>query len=272
MMAAYLGREVARSDLTELLRGWEQIGWIDGVSLILPFLGFLELSLGNAAEAHRHLSRATSMFLDAGILEPGLGFFLPDQIEALVRLGRPGEAWELNDWLEERGATLDRARARATAGRGRALVLAAEGDLASAEEAAAAAILEHDRLPVPFERARTLLVLGSVRRRMKQKRSARATLDEALRIFEHLGAALWAGRARSELASIGGRAPQAGALTPTEERVAMLAAAGRTNREIAETLFLSVRTVESHLSHAYQKIGVRSRTELALVLEPSATT
>jgi len=119
---------------------------------------------------------------------------------------------------------------------------------------------------MPFERGRTLLVLGSVHRRATRKRAAREALTEPLQVFEHLGAVLWADKARVELGSIGGRAATAGELTPMENRVAHLAAAGRTNREIAETLFLSVRTVETHLTHVYRKLGVRSRTELALAL------
>jgi DNA-binding NarL/FixJ family response regulator len=111
-----------------------------------------------------------------------------------------------------------------------------------------------------------------IRRHAKQKRAAREALQEALAVFERLGARLWAERARAELSSIGGRPPVSGALTPMEQRVARLAAAGRTNREIGETLFLSVRTVETHLSHAYHKLGVRSRTELGFALDTSPTT
>jgi DNA-binding CsgD family transcriptional regulator len=87
------------------------------------------------------------------------------------------------------------------------------------------------------------------------------------RPFERLGAPLWAERARAELARIGGRRSVAGKITEAEARVAKLAAAGRTNREIANALFMSVRTVEGHLLHAYAKLGVRSRTELALFFD-----
>jgi DNA-binding CsgD family transcriptional regulator len=92
-------------------------------------------------------------------------------------------------------------------------------------------------------------------------------LEEALQIFERLPAPLWAEKARGELARISGRRSLPGLLTPTENRVARSAATGRTNQEIADALFLSVRTVESHLSRAYAKLGVRSRTELAAALE-----
>jgi DNA-binding NarL/FixJ family response regulator len=85
-----------------------------------------------------------------------------------------------------------------------------------------------------------------------------------------LPAPLWAARARGEGDRIGGRLPYGYRLTPTEDRIARLAARGRTNKEIAEALFVSVRTIESHLSHTYSKLDVRSRTELAAALDPAA--
>jgi DNA-binding CsgD family transcriptional regulator len=74
---------------------------------------------------------------------------------------------------------------------------------------------------------------------------------------------LWVDRTRSELGRIGGRAPSSVELTPTEERVARLVADGKSNREVAKALFLTVRTVEWNLGRIYRKLGVRSRTELA---------
>ena len=140
---------------------------------------------------------------------------------------------------------------------------AATGELEAAAAAFQHALIQHDRVPMPFERARTLLSLGSAQRRAKQKRAARESLQEALTTFEQLGAALWAERARKELGRIGGRAPSFGALTPTEQRVAELVAEGRANREVAAALFVTERTVEGHLSKIYAKLGVRSRAELA---------
>ena len=123
---------------------------------------------------------------------------------------------------------------------------------------------------MPFDRARTLLALGVARRRANDRRQARATLEEARARFHSLGAAVWEQRAADELARIGGRAPASGDLTPVEQRVVELVAAGRTNREVAAALFLSTRTVEGHLSHVYGKLGVRSRVELARTLEREA--
>jgi DNA-binding NarL/FixJ family response regulator len=105
--------------------------------------------------------------------------------------------------------------------------------------------------------------LGVVRRRGKRKREARDSLGQAAAIFQQLGAAQWAGRTRAELSRIGGRAPSPAHLTPTEERVAELVAEGQTNREIAGSLFLSVKTVEANLTHIYRKLGVTSRRQLA---------
>jgi DNA-binding NarL/FixJ family response regulator len=88
-------------------------------------------------------------------------------------------------------------------------------------------------------------------------------------VFEGIGAALWAERARAELRRISGRAATPGALTPAEERVALLVAGGKTNREVASALFLSERTVEGHLSRIFGKLGIRHRTEIASVLAPT---
>ena len=118
----------------------------------------------------------------------------------------------------------------------------------------------------PFERARTLLALGATQRRNKQKAAARAALEEAQAIFEALPAPIWADRARAEAARLGGRPTERWELTETERRVAGLVAAGRTNREVADALFVSVKTVEWNLSKVYRKLDVRSRTELAALV------
>jgi DNA-binding CsgD family transcriptional regulator len=181
-----------------------------------------------------------------------------------VALGHLDEAEALLAPFEDAGRILDRAWAMATGARCRALVLAAQGDLQGASNAADEAVRHHERLPLPFELGRTLLVSGAVQRRAKRKREARDTLTQALEIFEGLGAAAWSERTRAELARIGGRrAASSVDLTPTEARVAELVAAGGTNREVADALFVSVYTVEANLKRIYRKLGIRSRTELA---------
>ena len=124
------------------------------------------------------------------------------------------------------------------------------------------AVADHEEVGDPFGRARALLALGVVRRRARQKRAAQEAIRAALGGFEQLGAATWVEKARGELGRIGGRKREEG-LTSAERRVATLVAEGRTNREVAATLFLAERTVASHLTHIYAKLGIRSRTELA---------
>jgi DNA-binding NarL/FixJ family response regulator len=142
------------------------------------------------------------------------------------------------------------------------LIAAARGDVEAAMALLEEAVVRHREVGDPFGAARAALALGTTRRRAQQKRAAREALDAALTGFEELGAASWAARARSELARIGGRLRLSG-LSPSEMTVAQLVAEGRTNREIATTLFLAERTIASHLTNIYAKLGVRSRTELA---------
>jgi DNA-binding CsgD family transcriptional regulator len=147
----------------------------------------------------------------------------------------------------------------------RGLLAAGEGDVERALVLLEEAASQHEEVGDPYGRARALLALGVVRRRARQKRAARDAIREALSGFEELGAATWVEKARNELGSIGGRRREEG-LTAAERRVAALVAEGRTNREVAAALFLGERTVASHLTHIYAKLGIRSRTELARLL------
>jgi DNA-binding CsgD family transcriptional regulator len=205
----------------------------------------------------------------AGWDEPGLRWWRAVHAEALVSLDRLGEATALLDDWEEQGRRLDRPRVLAQVVRCRGLVAAAAGDLDAALALLADAAGRHDAAADPFGRAQALLALGVVRRRRRKKRLARDALAAAAALFEECGAEGWAERARNELGAVGGRLRQEG-LTPAEQRVAELVAEGRTNREVAATLVLGERTVETHLTHIYAKLGVRSRTELARTLDMSA--
>jgi DNA-binding CsgD family transcriptional regulator len=118
-------------------------------------------------------------------------------------------------------------------------------------------------LGLRFDSARCLLALGRAQRRFKQWRDARETLEQAIAAFAALGAERWAERARSELARVGGRRRAGGKLTPSERRVVELATQGLSNKQIALKLFVTVNTVEVHLSRAYMKLGVHSRAQLA---------
>ncbi len=228
----------------------------------LRVLGFLELSLGNAAEAYAHLERIAAASSLAVLPEPSLFRYLPDAVEALVGLGRLDEAAGLLDPFEAQGVTLGRSWAIAAAARCRGLLAAARGDLAAAGAALETGVVKSRQLPYPFELARSLLVKGEVHRRAQQKRAARDALAEALDGFERLGAPLWAEKARAELGRIGLRPRASVDLTATEQRVAELAATGLTNREIARSAFLSHKSVEGVLGRVYTKLGIRSRAEL----------
>ena len=104
---------------------------------------------------------------------------------------------------------------------------------------------------------------GLAYRRRREKLAARESLTQALEIFASRGAALWAKKARTELGRLGLHPGSGLGLTKTEQRVAALTASGLTNREVADQLFISPKTVEANLSRIYAKLGVRSRTELA---------
>jgi DNA-binding CsgD family transcriptional regulator len=168
----------------------------------------------------------------------------------------------LVDRVEGDASRLGRDWVLADVARCRGLIAAARGNIADAAVLLEAAVAKHEAVGDRFGRARALLALGIIGRRARQKRAARESITAALGGFEELGAATWVERARSELGTIGGRTREEG-LTAAERRVADLVAAGRTNREVATELFLGERTVASHLTHIYAKLGVRSRTELA---------
>jgi DNA-binding CsgD family transcriptional regulator len=253
----------ARADAEAGLAFGERCGdpWLIGINLWV--LGFLELSLGKLAEADRHLSRVGEIRESIGLREPGQWRFQADHVEAVIGLGELARAGDLLDRFEEGAQTTGRAWALATAARSRGLVRAAQGDTDGAATAFEQALAYHQHLPMPFELGRTVLARGQLQRRLKQKRAARESLQAAMEVFRGLGAPLWAERAQAELRRVGLRPAAPLSLTPTEERVADLVAAGHTNREAAQALFVSVHTVEDNLRRIYRKLGVRSRTELA---------
>jgi DNA-binding CsgD family transcriptional regulator len=170
----------------------------------------------------------------------------------------------LDTW-EGAARRLGRGWAIAHALRGRGLVASARGDVEEAAALLEMAVRAHDDIGDTFGRGRSLLALGTVRRRLRQKATAREAIAAAQAAFVDVGAEGWAGRASAELGRIGGRTRIEG-LTPAEQRVADLVAEGRTNAEVASALFLAERTVASHLTHVYAKLGVRSRTELSRAL------
>ncbi len=264
LVEAYHGSvNAARAAAVALIELGERRGLVWLVLQGRAVLGFVALSCGDAHGAHTECGSVLNHLRELGIREWGWVHLAWSELDALVELGELGEAAALADELWSHGEAVDRPLALATAARGRGLVRAARGDLAGARAELERSLVEHDRLGWPFEQARTLLVLGVILRRAKYKRAARETLQRALAIFDGLGARLWSAKATAELARIGGRPERAGSLTATERRVAQLVAGGRTNREVADQLFLSTKTVAAHLTSIYAKLGLRSRTELA---------
>lgn len=260
---AYAGVEPdARSDLAHAAAASARSGFVTMAEWPVTVLGFLEVSLGNHAEAIATLAPLTTKLTEAPeATEIIAASFMPDLVEALVHLGRLDEAEPLVDVLERNGARLDRPWMSAVGARCRGMLLAARGDVHGALRALERAMVEHDCLPMPFERARTQLVLGTVQRRWRHEQSGTASLRAASAAFEHLGTPLWATRARAELDRAGADGTQP-VLTPSERRVARLTATGMTNGEVAERLFISPKTVEFHLAGIYRKLGIRSRAEL----------
>jgi DNA-binding CsgD family transcriptional regulator len=262
VIAAHRGQlELARAHSELALRlGEEQIGLHTPVHLAT--LGIVALRSGDALTAVEWFGESAAQTSRLGWREAGHRWWIPDHVEALLELGRLDEAVRILDAWEADAARLGHERMLAHATRCRGLLAAAQGAVDRAACLLEAAAAKHESAGDLFGRARALLALGVVRRRQRQKRAARDAIGEALAGFEQLGAATWIEKARAELGRIGGRTRTEG-LTAAERRVAALVAEGRTNREVAAALFLGERTVETHLTHVYAKLGVRSRAELA---------
>nr|WP_100444087.1 LuxR family transcriptional regulator [Glycomyces xiaoerkulensis] len=213
-----------------------------------------------------------------GLARPDGGHFavqpllMPCYIEAAVLAGRPEEARPVADAFQEwAGFGLDRA-ATAQLARCRALI-AGSGAPESADGLYLDALDRHTDETGDYERARTQLLYGKWLRRRRRPREARTVLREALHAFERCGARACADQARAELRATGEPGPRPSAapgedgpldaLTPHQRRIARHVATGATNREVAQRLSISVRTVDHHLRNIFAVLGVRSRVELA---------
>lgn len=269
-LAAFAGREdFARQAIADALAASERSGSRRLAEWVTTGLGFLEVSVGNWDAALAALQPLLSMHRAMpDSTEIVAASFVPDAVEAMIELGRVDEAEQLADALERNGQRLGRAWMLAVGARCRAMVLAAHGDTTMAIAAVQRSLAEHDRLPMPFERARTQLLLGQLARRQRNKDAAIAALRGALTIFDELDTPLWAERARAELTRIDVTSQTPGELTAAEQRVAELAASGMTNRDVAGVLFISPKTVEAALARAYRKLGIRSRAELGRSMKP----
>ena len=267
VIAVHRGRfELARE---HSLRAYDLAG--GPRSLYIPqhrgVLGLVALSDADLSAADAWFEEADRHAAGMGWKEPSVRWWTGDRVELLLELGRIDDAVEILDAWEADAVRVEREWMLANVTRCRGLVSAARGEVETALDLLAQAVAEHEAVGDPFGRGRALLALGIVRRRSRQKRPARDAIAAALEAFESVGAEGWAAKARAELGRISGRTRAEG-LTAAERRVAALVADGKTNREVAAALFLGERTVASHLNHIYAKLGVRSRTELALRLRP----
>ena len=226
-------------------------------------LGLLAMTVGDAPAAVRYLTRYDEIGEAMNLHEPGYVRFHGDLVEALVAVGEVERAESLLARIEPRAVRLGRVSALGTVRRGRALVFASRGDAEQAVAAASAAVAAYAGTALVYDRARAELTLGVVLRRFRRRAQARAALTEAAATFQLLGATSLVDRVRLELDRVGGRDDRPLALTNTENRVATLAAQGRTTRQIADALFVSAKTVEANLTRIYRKLGVTNRAELA---------
>ncbi|HXG40376.1 MAG TPA: AAA family ATPase [Candidatus Limnocylindrales bacterium] len=255
-------REVARAGLAQAERGGDLVAEIQN----LHALGFAALSVADFEAAQPLLARATELHRPRWRNEFGDNHCVPDDVEASLGIGDLDRARELVAWLQRVASATGRAWTGAMAARSRGLVLAAEGRLDEAELALTEALRHHERMELPFARARTMLHAGIVLRRRRKRARAAGFLRDSRAAFDALGASVWAARAAGEIERLGVRSVAQRGLTPVEAEIAGLVAAGLTNREIADRLFLSPKTVEANLSRIYRKLDLRSRAELVASL------
>ncbi|WP_148615332.1 AAA family ATPase [Nocardioides rubriscoriae] len=255
----------------------EQRGDVRYLLRHLVVLGQALLRSGDAQGAREALLRVRDIEREGGFSDPTVSRWHPDLVSALAALGRLDEAAEVlaaaRRELERRAdrggtdgvsAQLDRAEAE---------LAIALGDLAGAELVLDRAAKVADDLGMRVDVGRVLLTRAHVERRRRRVAAARTALQDAHDLFTALRADAWARQVHAELSPA--RAPDTDdplleRLTDTEARIARAVAAGASNREIAERTFVSVKTVEATLTRIYRKLDLRSRTQLAALLVPSA--
>jgi DNA-binding CsgD family transcriptional regulator len=239
----------------------------------LQLAAFVALSAGRMGEAATAYGQLAETVDAMGLVEPLPLRFEADWVEACVGAGDLVTAATAMARLADRHRRLPRPWTTLGLARGRVLVDGATGaDTASAVREAVAARESVPADVLPLDRARCLLVVGVAHRRSRRKREAREALAAAAGEFDALGALAFAERARTELERVVVRAAGPLELTATEQRVARLAARGRTNRAIADELFISPKTVEANLARVYRKLGISSRAELGAAMVDRPTT
>lgn len=232
--------------------------------LLLETRARLRLAQHRYAESRGDLLAASARWDELGIRHPGLGAWRVHLSEALVAQGELTAAREL---AEEHLALAERVELPGPRGAGlRALARTVDGENRIHVLAQAVGLLADS--PAQLEHARALVDLGAALHRMNRRGAARVPLRHALDLSERGGMRLLADRARHELRAAGTRPRRSAtsgiaSLTPAEHRVAALAAQGQSNPQIAQQLYITRRTVETHLTHVFQKLSVSTRADLA---------
>lgn len=264
--------KVCRAHLSRAISLAKPLGAASVTAYAAAARGLLELGWANHGRAVVELAQAAAITTRHGVMDPCVIQWRPDYIESLVRLGRTSDAREQLAILDAEAEATGSCWATATAARCRGLL---EGTPQRAMELLDQAVSISETSANMFEQARGRVCFGVALRRARKHGDARRVLERARSEFEILGAQSWATRAATELAALGVSAPQARRpihvrLTPQELRVALQVAEGLTNHEVAARLFLSHKTVEVHLGHIYDKLGVHSRTGLARLMASGA--
>jgi DNA-binding CsgD family transcriptional regulator len=268
MWYAYDGRPIeAMAALETALTVYGRSDYGLALAVIAPAVAFVCLTADDAAKLYEVLNPLCRRIRDSGLQDPGTLTYLADVIEAAIALGKYDDANDWISWLATAATRFDRPLEQMRVNRCRALLAAQEtrfdAAVALAERAAADPVLDE----LPWEHARTLLVLGQIRRRAKQRTSGGEALRAARALFGEIGMTGWVARTSVELERLGMFQGTDRDLTPTELQVAELAASGKSNPDIAAALFMSRKTVESNLSRVYSKLSIGTRAELRGALE-----
>ncbi len=264
LLQARRGREKeCRACAAEALSHCRELGTSLYEIWAMAALGELELGLGDAAKAVEHFERQQQLLRERAITDADL-WPAAELTDAYLRLG-------LNDKAEQEAAEYVASASAKSQPWPLARALRCQGLVATDTDFPGyfeQALRLHEQTPDAFEAARTRLAYGERLRRARDRILAREQLRAAADAFERLDARPWTDRARAELAATGETRRRSDAntideLTPQELQIALLLTAGKTTRETAAALFLSPKTVEYHLRHVYQKLGIHSREELA---------
>lgn len=261
----------ARGRTDEVVEFVDRLGWSASSDrwrrmVANNLLGLLAARRGDHLRAAQFFQRSRDSAEALGLYETGARSRVDTELgEQLALAGRFDAAVKVAEELLEAGHRGNRCTLSGVGKRILGLCAVERGDLAAARTLLTAAVDEHEHTPLRLELGRSLLELGSVQRRCKERRAARHTFERAIAIFADTGFVDLLGRAKAELDRIGGRHGSS-SLTAAEQRVVELVAAGATNKEAAAALRLGIRTVESHLAAAYRKLKVRSRVDLALLV------